>query len=145
MKVDFHTRVTDKLGHACRLLRKSQAAGAQVVVCGDRELLDRLDTALWTFDALSFVPHARLRGATEPGHVLSRSPVWLADEPRRALHRMVLVNLGPGMAPGWQEFERVIEIVQGDDDDSAQGRRRWREYAGQAGVELVNHSGAGAA
>jgi DNA polymerase-3 subunit chi len=145
MKVDFHTRVADKVDHACRLLRKSQAAGAQVVVCGDRDLLDRLDTSLWTFDALSFVPHIRLRGAATPGDAQARTPVWLADEPRRALHRAVLVNLGPGMAPGWQEFERVIEIVQADDDDSAQGRRRWREYAGQTGVELVNHSGAGAA
>jgi DNA polymerase-3 subunit chi len=140
MKVDFHTGVADKLDHACRLLRKSQAAGAQVVVCGDRAMLDRLDTALWTFDALSFVPHARLRGTSPPSAAHARTALWLADEALRAQHRSVLVNLGPAMAQGWQEFERVIEVVQSDDDDSAQGRRRWREYAAHAGVELGNHS-----
>jgi len=143
MKVDFHTGVADKLDHACRLLRKSQAAGAQVVVSGDRALLDRLDAALWTFDALSFVPHVRLRAQARTGAAHGRTSLWLADEPLCALHRSVLVNLGPDMAHGWQEFERVIEVVQADDDDSAHGRRRWRHYAGHAGVELSNHARGG--
>ncbi len=52
MKVEFNTGLVDKLGTACRFLRKAQEAGAAVVVCGDRASLDRLDVALWTFEPL---------------------------------------------------------------------------------------------
>jgi DNA polymerase-3 subunit chi len=140
MKVEFHTGVSDKLAHACRLLRKTQAAGAEVVVTGDASLLDRLDQALWTFEALAFVPHARLRASGAPGAVHARTPLWLADDPARCPQRGVLVNLGPEMAPAWQEFGRVIEIVDASDTDSVQARQRWRAYNAAAGVELVHHT-----
>jgi DNA polymerase-3 subunit chi len=142
MKVEFHSGVADKLDHACRLLRKTQAAGAKVVVGGDRALLDRLDVLLWTFEALSFVPHVRLHGERPgtPSAVHSRTPLWLADAPAACPHRDVLVNLGPEMVPGWEDFARVIEVVGRDDDDSAAGRQRWRVYGEREGVERVHHA-----
>ena len=38
-EVSFHFNVPDKIGHACRLLRKAVAAGARVVVTGEDPLL----------------------------------------------------------------------------------------------------------
>ena len=38
-EVTFHFNAPDKLGHACRLLRKAVASGAKVVVTGDSALL----------------------------------------------------------------------------------------------------------
>jgi DNA polymerase IIIc chi subunit len=64
----------------------------------------------------------------------------LADDPARCPQRGVLVNLGPEMAPAWQEFGRVIEIVDASDTDSVQARQRWRAYSAAAGVELVHHT-----
>jgi DNA polymerase III subunit chi len=145
VKVEFHSGVDDKQGHACRLLRKSQATGTPVVVAGERALLDRLDLALWTFDALSFVPHVRQRAGAAPGPVHARTPVWLADEPPRCPQRAVLVNLGPQLAEGWDRFERVIELVDASDADRASGRERWRTYAAHQGVELVHHARGSAA
>ncbi len=144
MKVDFHSGVADKLGAACRFLRKAQAAGATVVVCGDPATLDRLDAALWTFDPLSFVAHARVKGAAVPP-ALARTPTWLVDDPAAVAARELLLNLGPGMAPGWERFERVVEIVSVAADDAGAGRQRWRLYGAQPGIELVHHPrGAGA-
>lgn len=145
MKVEFHTGLDDKLDFACRLLRKSQAGGAAVVVAGEGGRLDRLDVALWTFDALSFVPHARLRAGTAPGPVHARTPLWLADEPARCPQHAVLVNLGPRLAEGWEGFERVIELVDASDEDRASGRERWRAYTARPGVELVHHARGAAA
>jgi DNA polymerase-3 subunit chi len=148
VKVEFHTGlgdVSDKLDFACRLLRKAQTAGGAVVVGGERALLDRLDVALWTFEALSFVPHARLRAGVEPGPLHGRTPLWLADEPGRCPRREVLVNLGPRLAEGWDRFERVIELVDASDLDRASGRERWRTYAARPGIELVHHARGGAA
>ena len=140
MKVEFHSGVHDKLAHACRFLRKAQAAQAKVVVCGEAALLDRLDVTLWTFDALSFVAHVRLRAgqARRPGW--SRTPTWLVDAAASAPAAQILVNLGPDLAPGWQGFERVVEIVEQEPGDSLAGRRRWREYATHPGIELVHHA-----
>jgi DNA polymerase-3 subunit chi len=126
-EVTFHFNAPDKVGHACRLLRKAVASGAKVVVTGDAALLRELDVALWTFAPLEFVPHC-LNGASAPG-VLAASPVVLADSARSAPHQHVLVNLGAGVPEGFERFERLIEVVTGQEDDRQQGRRRWKHYA----------------
>jgi DNA polymerase-3 subunit chi len=140
MKVEFHTGLVDKVGAACRFLRNAQAAGASVVVCGDRAGLDRLDVALWTFEPLSFVPHVRLKGGAGCVPALARTPVWLVDDPAVVPARQVLVNVGPAMVDGWSAFERVVELVSTEADDSNAGRQRWRQYAARVDVALVHQA-----
>jgi DNA polymerase III subunit chi len=144
VKVEFHSGVGEPLGHTCRLLRKAHAAGARVVVCGPAPLLDQLDPMLWSFDALSFVPHLRLRGAARPTPAQARTPTWLVDDVTVAADRDVLLNLGDAMVEGWQAFARVIEVVPAAAEASAAARQRWRRYAEQPGVELVHHALGGA-
>jgi DNA polymerase-3 subunit chi len=143
MKVEFHSGVADKLGAACRFLRKAQDAGVTVVVCGDRDSLDRLDLALWTFDPLSFVAHARVKGA-EPPAALVPTRTWLVDSAASASSRELLLNLGPAMVEGWEAFGRVVEIVSAEPDDADAGRQRWRQYSAQPGLDLVHHQRAAA-
>jgi DNA polymerase III subunit chi len=138
MKVEFHSGVADKLGAACGFLRKAQSAGATVVVCGDRATLDRLDVVLWTVDPLSFLPHVRVRGTSPAPPVLARTPTWLVDDPATVARREVLLNLGPEMVAGWDQFERVVEIVSVTPQDVDAGRRRWRQYGTRSGIELVH-------
>ncbi|MDB5873207.1 MAG: holC [Ramlibacter sp.] len=126
-EVSFHFNAPDKIGHACRLLRKAVASGAKVVVTGDDKLLRELDVALWTFSALEFVPHCL--GASASPSVLAASPVVLAESARSAPHQHVLVNLGTGVPEGFERFERLIEVVTVEDDDRQQGRQRWKHYA----------------
>ena len=139
MKVDFHTGVADKLGAACRFLRKAQAGGAAVVVCGERGSLDRLDTLLWTFEPLAFVAHVRLRGGAAPPPALARTPTWLVDDPASVPARGVLLNLGPAMVAGWEDFERVVELVSDEAADADAGRERWRQYRAQPGLDLQHN------
>lgn len=126
--IAFHTGVADKLGYTCRLLRKAWRQGAQVVTTGSPEELSRLDTMLWIFEHEEFVPHARLRAGERITPVMARTPIWLADVPTDVAGPQVLVNLGPGMATGFERFARVLEIVSDDPDDAQQGRQRWRRY-----------------
>jgi len=136
--VAFHTGVDDKLAHCCRLLRKAYRQGAQVVVSAEPMLLQRLDQALWTFEPLEFVPHARLRHGEAPAALLARTPVWLVDPGAEMPHREVLVNLGPELVEGGERFQRIIEIVSTEADDRAAGRRRWRHYESQ-GIAVAHH------
>lgn len=135
-EVAFHFNVPDKLAYACRLLRKAHASGARLVVTGEPELLRRLDTELWTFSALEFIPHCH--AATADGAVLAASPVVLADSPRGTPHHDVLVNLGGTIPEGFERFERLIELVSEDEADRQQARRRWKHYADR-GYAITRH------
>ncbi|OUM01902.1 DNA polymerase III subunit chi [Variovorax sp. JS1663] len=139
--IDFHFNTPDKVGYACRLLRKAVGArGARVVVVADAELLEAVDLALWTFAPTEFIAHCRSDG--DPGQ-LARSPVVLAERGDAALpHRQVLVNLGLEVPGGFERFERLIDVVSADDADRQAGRRRWRHYADR-GYAIQRHDFAG--
>jgi DNA polymerase III subunit chi len=121
LKVEFHSGVAEPVAHTCRLLRKAQAAGTRVVVHGPGAVLNQLDQALWTFDALSFVPHLRLPAGAKPSAAQARTPTWLVEDVAAVPDRDVLVNLSPSMVDGWETFARVIEVVPADDQAVAAG------------------------
>lgn len=135
-EVAFHFNAPDKLGYACRLLRKALARGSKVVVTAEPPLLRELDVALWTFAPLEFLPHCRSEGSSPA--MLAASPVVLAASPGDAPHHEVLVNLGHALPEGFERFERLIEVVTGDERDRAQARQRWRHYA-QRGYAITRH------
>lgn len=141
-EVAFHTGLVDKLGYACRLLRKAWRQGVPVVATAAPELLQRLDVQLWTFEQEEFVPHARWRAGDPIDPVLARTPIWLVDEPARAPTRKVLVNLGPGVVEGYQGYDRVVELVSDDAQDARLGRQRWRRYQGDGLVPRLHQQSA---
>lgn len=126
-EVAFHFNAPDKLGYACRLLRKAYGAGSRVMVTGSPDLLRELDVTLWTFGALDFIPHCHARAQGE--RVLARSPVVLAEDLRGSPHREVLVNLGAEVPDGFEGFERLIEVVTQEPQERQFARQRWKHYA----------------
>jgi DNA polymerase-3 subunit chi len=132
----FHFNAPEKLGYACRLLRKAVAGGARVVVTADATLLDELDNQLWTFSALDFLPHCR--AAQVPASVLKRTPIVLAESVAQAPHKDVLVNLGFEVPEGFDAFSRVIDVVAADEEDRRQARRRWKFFVDH-GYDIVRH------
>jgi DNA polymerase III subunit chi len=141
-EVAFHFNVPDKLGYACRLLRKATGSGARVVVTGDAGLLRSLDVELWSFSPLEFIPHCHAASAEAP--VLAASPVVLADVPRGTPHHEVLVNMGGPVPDGFERFERLIELVSVEEGDRQQARARWKHYADR-GYAIRRHDLAGEA
>jgi DNA polymerase-3 subunit chi len=136
-EVEFHTGVGDKLGFACRLLRKAAARGARVVVHATGAEAATLDRLLWTFDPLAFVPHARAGRGAAP----AATPIWIVERLADAPHHEVLLNLADGVAEGFETFGRLIEVVGADDAEA--GRQRWRHYSAR-GYRIVHHSAANA-
>ncbi len=134
-EVAFHFNVPDKLAYGCRLLRKAWGSGARVVVTAEPDTLERLDLMLWTFSALEFVPHCRV---TAPAATLAASPVLLAPTLADCPHHEVLVNLGQDVPPGFERFERFIELVTGADADRVAARSRWKHYADR-GYAMQRH------
>lgn len=139
-EVAFHFNAPDKIGYACRLLRKAVAAGAHVVVTGDDALLRALDVALWTFAPHAFLPHCLIQGGDAA--LIAASPVLLGA-PAASPKNDVLVNLGAEPPDAFERYGRLIEVVTGEPDDRAAARRRWRHYADH-GYALIRHDLAGA-
>lgn len=142
--VEFHTGVEDPLNFACRLLRKAARAGSRVLVTAPPETLAALDERLWSFDATSFVAHARVPGHGDAGassSPVSRAPIWLAAASGVVNAPPVLVNLGADPPEDSNAFTRVIEVVGSEDGDRQGGRARWRHYESW-GVRPLHH-GAG--
>jgi len=135
-EVAFHFNAPDKVAYACRLLRKAVGSGAKLVVTGEAGTLRELDTALWTFSALEFVPHCL---STASATLVSASPVVLAEAVQGTPHQQVLVNLGSQVPEGFERFERLIEVVAQDDEaDRLNARSRWKHYADR-GYEITRH------
>lgn len=135
-EVAFHFNAPDRLGHVCRLLRKALSRNARAVVLASSDTLDELDSSLWTFSALDFVPHCR---ATDAPELLQASAVVLASELDDGLpHHEVLVNLAPQVPRGFERFARVVEVVSTDEADRAAARQRWKHYADR-GYKIDRH------
>ena len=135
-EVAFHFNAPDRLGYACRLLRKAVANGAKVVVTAEADLLRELDVALWTFSSLEFIAHCHMQAGD--ACTRARSPVVLAPAPGTAAHQQVLVNLGNAVPEGFERFERLIEVVTAADEDRQQARGRWKYYADR-GYAITRH------
>lgn len=132
-RIDFHSKVPDKVFYACRLVRKARAAGMKVVVYADGAQLAAVDEALWTFSEQDFIPHV-----AADDELAARTPVILCADAGQALpHHQVLVNLSTETPGHFARFERMFEIVSTDEDDLEAGRERYRQYQ-QRGYPLTH-------
>ncbi|KGD95811.1 DNA polymerase III subunit chi [Achromobacter sp. RTa] len=135
-RIDFAFGAPDRLRMACQVVRKRFLAGQRLVVyCKDGSRLAAFDRMLWAFDDTSFVPHVL---ANDP--LAADTPVVLtAGDPQQAAAAASqgghpapswLLNLDNDCPPGFEAFERLLEIVSDDPDDKQAARQRWRAYQG---------------
>jgi len=132
-RIEFHFNVDDPLLHACRLARKVTRQGLSCVFTGTEARLRDLDTRLWTFSALDFLPHGWAGASVGP------SLITLATEPAQA-HRpeAVLVNTGEAVPEGFDQWDRLIEIVGPEPAARTAARERWRHYT-RLGYAIGQH------
>lgn len=130
-KVDFYTGSTDKLRTACQLSHKAMQNGVRVLLSApDAETTDKLDKLLWQYPSTAFMPHCR-SDAEEAASV----PVLLNHGGDKFPHHDLLISLHDECVPFFSRFERVIEIIGNDAEDSRLGRERYKFYRDR-GYEL---------
>lgn len=133
-RIDFYTNAADKLATACRIVAKGYQLKHRIVVaCPDAETAQRIDRMLWTSPPTAFIPHCASTDALAP-----LTPVvvdCLGEEP---IHDQVLLNLKPEWPPLFGRFERLIEIVTGDEEDRSLARSRYKFYRDR-GYEIRTH------
>ena len=130
-KVDFYTGSSDKLRTACQLSHKAMQNGVRTVISTpDATTHDALDKLLWHYPATAFIPHCRC-DAKDAAH----TPVVLNHGGDKFPHHDLLINLHSECVPFFSRFERVIEIISQDAEDSRLGRERFKFYRDR-GYEL---------
>ncbi|MBC3830831.1 DNA polymerase III subunit chi [Undibacterium amnicola] len=127
-RVDFHSKVQDKILYSCRLIRKARAANCEILVLSeDAEQASQLNRALWSFSASDFLPHVML---ADP--LSTQTPIIITTAFDRALpHHNVLINLSQRLPENFTQFARVIEVVSQHEDDADSARQRFRLYQQQ--------------
>lgn len=139
-RVDFYVlsgtdeRARFKLG--CKLAEQAYLAGEQVFIWLDEpSALERFDELLWTFADRSFVPHEIY---AEPAQWLD-TPVLLGYDRQPQQPYPLLVNLGNAIPAAAAHAQRIIELVDADEDRRRAGRNRFRQYR-DLGLSPATHS-----
>jgi DNA polymerase-3 subunit chi len=135
-EVAFHFGAPDRLAYTCRLLRKATASGARLLVRSSPADSTALDAALWGLTPTDFITHCDASAAQE---MRSRSSVLLLS-PNAELDTSfpILVNLSDDVPEGFEQFQRVIEVVSTDEQDRNLARQRWKHYTGR-GYTITRH------
>jgi DNA polymerase-3 subunit chi len=130
VRVDFYHLTAHPLEHVLpRIAERVLESGERLLlVSGDEALAARLDSRLWTYEPVSFLPHGRVGQGGEADQPILISP---SVEP---LNGAVNVALGDGL---WRDavldFARCFYFFDGE--TIAGARTAWRGLAGRAGVE----------
>ncbi|MFT0547644.1 DNA polymerase III subunit chi [Allopusillimonas ginsengisoli] len=141
-RIDFAFGASDRLRMACEVAGKQFAAGRLLLVyTQDAARLAKFDRLLWGYSATAFIPHVM---AEDP--LASQTPILLSqvvtDEPLLNRPGSWLLNLDLQIPPHAGQFERILEIVSGHDQDKRAARERWRQYEA-AGHDVRAHDVSG--
>ena len=111
------------LVYACRIARKAYKNSYRVYIrVENQQDMQHLDSLLWTFSELDFIPHASI--ATESG----QEPVIIGMIDHEAGSNTVLINISTKMASNYSHYSRVIELISNDPEIKSAGRDRYRQY-----------------
>jgi DNA polymerase-3 subunit chi len=122
-KVDFYTGSADKLRTACQLSHKAMQNGLRVLLhVPNDDTADKLDKLLWHYPATAFLPHCHSHEADA-----ATMPVVIGRD-ENFPHSELLISLHTECTTFFSRFERVIEIVGLNEDETMLGRVRFKFY-----------------
>ena len=113
----------------CRLAEKVQRLGHSILVLTtDSEQSRMLDSLMWTFSQSSFVPHTLAQASSEheDDGQGSFNTVLIHHQLLKKTPE-VLINLKADI-PQPDDLQRVVEIVDQDEQVRATGREKYRTY-----------------
>ena len=137
-RVDFYilqdTRPDVRHRFTCKLAEKAYKQGRQVYInTASDQQMKQLDDLLWTFRDGSFIPH----DCYSPGEHTAQA-VLLGHDVEPEGPSDVLINLAGDIPAFFSHFNRVAELVSGDDTERESARTRYRFYKDR-GYTLNTH------
>lgn len=127
-QIDFYI-LTDNAANAgdrftCKLVDKVYHLNHTVYIQTQTELqAKQLDDLLWTFIPGSFLPHE-----LNAQHEVTQVPILIGYSEQSTTFHEVLINLNQEVPVFFSQFDRVAEIVYGDENMRNQARKRYKFY-----------------
>lgn len=119
----------------CRLAEKAFNRDHSIYInTPSAETAENLDNLLWTFREGSFIPH-RLHHQPHP----AACPVIIGYDHEPQQLAELMINHSQAIPSFFSRFDRVAEIVSGDEEARNQARERFRFYRDR-GYELETHT-----
>ncbi|MCG2840706.1 DNA polymerase III subunit chi [Sandaracinobacter sp. RS1-74] len=129
----YHCTRAPALDVAARLAAKAFGSGQRLLLLGAPGRLEELDRLLWTFDEASFLPHA-ITGALED----AEQPILLAPdmgEAPPANGARLLLLLETGLSPGFENFDRVLNLFEDGGAAHERARADWKALQARDGLQ----------
>jgi len=113
---------------ACRISEKAYKQGHKIYLLTESPTQkESLNALLWTFQEISFVPHALWEGK-----LAEDIPVYVGATDTSSLpFQDILINLTQEIPSYYNNFQRVIEIVADQPDTREKAREKFRYYRQQ--------------
>lgn len=127
-QADFYLLSIDKPASrwklACQLTEKAYLEGHRVfILCQNKEDAYHVDECLWSFRPQSFIPHnLQGEGPLPPPAV----QIGFGPEPRGFSD--ILLNLSLTVPEYFNRFDRIITVVNGNENDKRFARDHYRFY-----------------
>jgi len=162
MKISFYvlseSKAQDFLGFICQLTQTALNKSAQslLILIEDETLLSNLDTALWSQDSTSFIPHQCLSDndnkstddiGTDDSNIniathKSLAPVLLGNHMPADFNGIVLNTTTRPVndfmaATNNSKPSRVLELIRPDATSTQEGRNKYKAYQ-QLGYDLTH-------
>lgn len=136
-----HPKAQDILGFMVQLVQTALHKSKQsiLILSDESSLLSELDEALWTHDAVSFIPHQLLTTDTADDLL---APVLLGDYVPEQFKGIVLNTTARTVtdfigATHNVSITRMLEIIKPDTVSTEAGRAKYKHYQ-QLGYELTH-------
>jgi len=113
---------------ACKLIEKAYRSGQFCYVYTDSfQQCQQLDDQLWTFRKNSFIPHQIYDGGDNqiPDH---EQTVLIGTQTAPEKWQKLIFNLSSKYPDNLTKTERILEILDENEDLKQAGRQRFRQY-----------------
>lgn len=131
--IDFYILADrhNRMSFMGRLVEKLQRDNQQVHIhTDDEELAKKIGNALWTSRDISFIPHEMI-GNKETANVM----IGVNDE---SAHNNIMINFANDVPATYKDFERVVEIIDPDENLKKIGREHYKYYKDH-GLTINDH------
>jgi DNA polymerase-3 subunit chi len=120
---------------ACKLADKAYQLRHHIYIqTANQQQAENLDNLLWTFHQGSFLPHELNTGDKD-----NTAPIVIGHPQQSTSFHDVLITLDEDVPALFSQFERVAEIVGGDETMRHQARTRYKFYRDR-GYALNTHN-----
>lgn len=126
-EISFYFNVPNREHALCQLVSKALAKRLSINILTDSQAATAaLDGLLWEVPQTGFLPHCAADAA-----MVADTPIVLDDRPELLPARQLLFNWTNGLPPGFERYQRVIEVVSIDEEARTLARERWKAYVAQ--------------